>query len=506
MKTRFSLLAAGLVLAGALPATAQQRCVSTEYTEALIERHPEVAQRMADIEAYTRDFVANAAQERAAAVTYTIPVVFHVVYNGSSENVPDAVVLSQLDVLNEDFRKLNSDAGSVHPDFAGIAADTEIEFCLASVDPSGNPTSGITRTPTTRSSFSAFTDNVKSASSGGVDPWPTNQYLNIWICDISSGILGYAQFPGGPASTDGVVIDYQYTGRTAWASGPLAPYNRGRTATHEVGHWLNLRHIWGDGGCSVDDGVSDTPVSDGANYGCNVNHTSCGTRDNVQNYMDYTDDACMVMFSAGQSTRMRAILAPGGPRATVAAAAATKCSAGPATCDVPANPTTTIVAAPTSAQVSWDAVPGAVGYLLQGRQVGGSFRDVSITGTSRVFNIFKANRSYEWRVQADCGGAGLSGYTALQGFTMPASRQADALPMIVAPNPATDRAFVDLLFAEGEAHIEILDLAGRVLQARTFPAGTARAELDLSDLAPGTYVVSGQVDGQRQVSRLVVTR
>ena len=270
----------------------------------------------------------NNAQQRGAAVVYTIPVVFHVVYNGSSENVPDYVIQGQLDVMNEDFRFTNADASTIVSAFTGIAADTEIEFCLATVDPSGNPTTGITRTPTTRSSFSYFTDNVKSTSSGGIDAWPTDEYLNIWVCDISSGILGYAQFPGGPASTDGVVIDYQYTGRDSWSSGPLTPYHLGRTATHEVGHWLNLRHIWGDGGCGVDDGVSDTPVSGSSTSGCPLTKTTCSSLDNVQNYMDYSYDNCLVMFTAGQAARMRATMTGGGPRASVVANAANVCSGG----------------------------------------------------------------------------------------------------------------------------------------------------------------------------------
>jgi hypothetical protein len=485
---------------------AQERCQSTEYMQHLIDQDPSILERQEAIEEHTRRFIANSATQRSAGVVYTIPVVFHVVYNGASENIPDYVLQGQLDVINEDFRKINADASTIVSSFSGIAADSEIEFCLATVDPNGNPTTGITRTPTTRSSFSAFSDNVKSSSSGGKDPWPTDEYLNIWVCDIGFGILGYAQFPGGPAATDGVVNDYQYTGRDAWASGPLAPYDLGRTLTHEIGHWLNLRHIWGDGGCSVDDGVSDTPVSGSSTSGCPLSKTTCGSLDNVQNYMDYSHDDCLVMFTNGQATRMRATLAPGGPRASVANNAATVCSTGPASCDVPANPTTTIVGAPTSAQVSWDAVSGAVGYELQGRQVGGAFRDVNISGTSRVFNIFKANRSYEWQVRANCGAAGVSAYTPLQSFTMPSSRTVGGGHFGLVPNPAQSRVQLDLFFAEGEVDVEVMDLTGRVVLSTRFLDGRARAELDLGNLVNGSYIVRATQNGQSAMQRLVVAR
>ena len=156
--------------------------------------------------------------------------------------------------MNEDFRRTNADADETWTQ----AADSEIEFCMASSDPQGNATNGIVRTSTTVSAFGT-NDAMKSSSSGGADAWPAGDYLNVWVCDISGGIWGYAQLPGGAASTDGMVIDYQYFGTTGTAS---APFDLGRTATHEVGHWLNLRHIWGDGNCNANDFVTDMPSSD----------------------------------------------------------------------------------------------------------------------------------------------------------------------------------------------------------------------------------------------------
>ncbi len=260
------------------------------------------------IEQHTAQWAPIVAQQRAANqnAVVTIPVVFHVVYRTSTENISDAQIQSQLDVLNADFRRLNSDVDDIWPQ----AADTEIEFCLASFDPQGNPSNGILRVSTTVNGFGT-NDAVKSASSGGSDAWPADEYLNFWVCNIGGGILGYAQFPGGGAATDGVVCGYQYTGTNGTAT---APFDLGRTATHEVGHWLNLRHIWGDGACGASDFVNDTPDSDGPNYGCALGNVACNTTDMVQNYMDYSDDGCMNLFTQGQTDRMLALFQPGGFR------------------------------------------------------------------------------------------------------------------------------------------------------------------------------------------------
>ena len=284
-----------------------RNCGSMEYLNYQMSTDAKRASKLEKIERHYEKVLESSF--RAVEGVITIPIVVHVVYNTSAENISDAQIQSQITVLNDDFRRMNSDADGTWSQ----AADSQIEFCLATVDPSGNPTTGITRTSTSTTAFGT-NDQMKFNSSGGKDAWPASDYLNFWVCDISGGILGYAQFPGGSASTDGVVNDYQYTGTIGTAS---APFDLGRTATHEVGHWLNLRHIWGDGGCSVDDYVSDTPTSDGANYGCATGHSSCSSTDMVQNYMDYSDDACMNLFTAGQKDRMRAIFEPGGYRVSL---------------------------------------------------------------------------------------------------------------------------------------------------------------------------------------------
>lgn len=242
----------------------------------------------------------------------TIPVVVHVVYANSTQNISNAQIQSQIDVLNDDFRRLNSDVSSLPERFKGFSKDCRIQFCLATQDPSGNPSTGITRTATSSAPFSSVDDEMKFTVTGGRDIWDRDYYLNIWVCELSGSTLGYAQFPSsGLASTDGVVIDYTNFGTIGTA---VFPFNGGRTATHEVGHWLDLKHIWGDDGalCSGTDLVNDTPNSAGANYNCPALTSTCSNGgfggDMYVNYMDYTDDDCMAMFSYGQCQRIEATL------------------------------------------------------------------------------------------------------------------------------------------------------------------------------------------------------
>jgi hypothetical protein len=244
-----------------------------------------------------------------------IPTVVHVVYRREVESITNAQIKSQIAALNRDFRATNQDKSKIPSVWQGLVADAKIEFRLASRNPDGKATNGITRTKTTRRSFGAD-DEVKAKASGGVAAWPRSRYLNLWVCNLGGGLLGYAQFPGGPASTDGVVILYSAFGTQGEVA---APFDKGRTATHEVGHWLNLRHIWGDTvDCSGTDRVSDTPNAAGPNYGKpTFPHITCNNGpygDMFMNYMDYVDDDTMFQFTPGQVTRMNAALA--GPRSS----------------------------------------------------------------------------------------------------------------------------------------------------------------------------------------------
>jgi hypothetical protein len=287
----------------------------------LLDTEPGYASVRAEVEDFT--FAECRLGREHLAQIVRIPVVVHLVWREPAQNISDAQVHSQVDVLNADFRRLNPDVADVPAVWQPLTADARVEFALAATDPTGAPTTGITRTQTTTAAFDTD-DAVKSAGTGGADAWPAETYLNIWVCQLGGGLLGYAQFPGGPAPTDGVVVLHSGFGTTGTAT---APFDGGRTTTHEVGHWLNLRHIWGDDGegCSGDDFVADTPNQGGPSYGRPTwPQLSCANGpdgDMFMNYMDYTDDAAMFMFTNGQAARMAACLT--GPRAALAAASAT---------------------------------------------------------------------------------------------------------------------------------------------------------------------------------------
>lgn len=284
-------------------------CGTMPYLEMMKASDPGLEARMESMEKQTQAWIAqNAHRLKQTNNVITIPVVVHVVYATSAQNVSDQQIFSQIEVLNRDFRRLNPDTGNTPSVFKPVGADPGIEFCLASRDPQGNFTTGITRTPTTNTNFTTFNNAVKYDVTGGKTAWNTSEYLNMWVCNIQGTVLGYAQFPGGNPATDGVVIDYQAFGTMGSAQNP---YNGGRTTTHEIGHWLNLYHIWGDdgGACTGTDYVGDTPNQGSEYYGCpSFPKTSCGTQDMFMNYMDYVNDNCSNLFTQGQKDRMQAAI------------------------------------------------------------------------------------------------------------------------------------------------------------------------------------------------------
>jgi hypothetical protein len=290
-------------------------CGAMQVHQSLLESEPTFRKNMVEFEQNMRSRLRTAMVIRTTP--YKIKVVVHVVYQNAAQNISKSQITSQMKVLNQDFRSKNADRTKTPAVWKGLLIDPMIEFSLATKDPTGKPTDGITRTATTQISFGAD-DKVKFAATGGVNAWPTDRYLNIWVCQLSGGLLGYAQFPGGPKRSDGVVILHSGFGTSGTAR---APFNKGRTTTHEVGHFFNLRHIWGDTeDCSGSDLVADTPNAETPNYGKPAfPHISCSngpSGDMFMNYMDYVDDEAMYMFTAGQVARMHATLA--GPRKSLA--------------------------------------------------------------------------------------------------------------------------------------------------------------------------------------------
>ena len=300
------------VLAQAPP---QRTCGTIEHHEYLKQTRPNYQQDLNQYNQMIDQYLANQAISKTAVVTVTIPVVVHVVYQNATENISNAQAISQVQVLNDDFAKLNADAIKVtQPTFSTVASGAQIRFCLAQRDPLGNATTGVVHYSTTVSTFGT-NDNVKNSATGGATAWDVTKYVNIWVCDMGTSLLGYGEFPTGSLSnTWGLVLNYRYTGSGGSAQ---APFNLGRTGTHEFGHCFNLFHIWGDdnGACSGSDQCADTPNQANASGGTfpqgSIQTDACATASPGymwMNYMDYTDDNAMYMFTAGQVARMEAVV------------------------------------------------------------------------------------------------------------------------------------------------------------------------------------------------------
>ena len=275
-------------------------CGADEVLQSKLASDPSLRQKMDNIETLTKKAIANGRVNNVG--TLEIPVIVHVIWNTPEENISDAQIASQIDVLNEDFNLRNKDNRLVPSMFSDRKADVDISFKLVA-----------TKRVNTKLPSWQITDGMKYTNRGGSDAVDPANNLNVWVVDLA-GYLGYAQFPGGDPATDGIVVDYFAFGKIG---NLYTDYNLGRTATHEIGHWLNLRHIWGDTRCGTDY-VDDTPFHTTYNFGCPQfpKYNTCSTNEveMTMNYMDYTDDPCMYMFSNGQKGRMLAVFTTGGPR------------------------------------------------------------------------------------------------------------------------------------------------------------------------------------------------
>ncbi|HNS12047.1 MAG TPA: M43 family zinc metalloprotease [Bacteroidia bacterium] len=294
------------------PDQRKTRCATVDYVNKLKAENPNYLENKLIDKKILEELEADQSLSRVSNVIHTIPVVVHVIYKTTAQNISDAQILSQIQVLNEDFGRRNPDTTHTPSFWSGIAATTNFQFCLAKQDPSGNPTTGIERRVTTTNSFST-SNNMKHYSSGGLDAWDVNRYFNIWVCNLGSFLLGYAEPPSSVHSDEyGVVILYDAFGRIGTVS---SPYDLGRTTTHEIGHAFGMEHIWGDDNdCSGSDGIADTPDQEIETYDCPVTVpmfdgcTGSGNGIMYMNYMDYTDDACMNMFTVGQANRMNLLM------------------------------------------------------------------------------------------------------------------------------------------------------------------------------------------------------
>lgn len=276
------------------------RCATDEVYRDLIKNNPEILIERQKLDKFVQDYISNNPKEDEI---YIIPIVFHVVHNYGVENIPYEQLLSAVDFMNTDYRLQRADTNTIHPAFKGIAADTHIEFRLAKIDPNGNCTIGVTRT------VSETTYGGGEEAKEAAPAWPSDKYLNVWtVFSLGGGAAGWSYYPGTASpSNDGIILLHDYVGVTG-----TSDLGKGSVITHEAGHYLNLPHPWGStnepgllSNCDIDDGIEDTPNTIG-HTSCNIYAVSCGSLDNVQNFMEYS--YCYKMFTHGQSDVMRATL------------------------------------------------------------------------------------------------------------------------------------------------------------------------------------------------------
>jgi Pregnancy-associated plasma protein-A/Secretion system C-terminal sorting domain/Fibronectin type III domain len=466
-----------------------------------IAEHPEMLQKMEALERQTAQFTtSNSVQLRGGQIT--IPVVVHIIYRTDAENITVAQVQSQIDALNRDFNKLNTDAAKVPSEFSGTTADCQIRFQLAARDPKANPTTGIVRYATTKTAWGA-NDAVKQPTKGGFANWDPTKYLNIYVCRIGDGILGYSSFPSSPTYLDGVVIDYSVFGTI----GSLpASFNKGRTAVHEIGHWLNLLHTWGDLDCG-NDYVNDTPQQKDAHYG-NIttpqysNCTGKATRDMTMNFMEYVNDDCMYMFSAGQKVRMQALLASA--RASILTSDGCL-YAKPLTCNV-GKPTINDIKT-TSANITWNEILGMKKYTIEYKMEGAPTWTVSQTTSLSVsINGLTAGTPYVARVKGECAESLYSEEVKFKTPTVLQTKAVQNTSFAIYPNPVVHD--VNIMFdivKDGLVSVQIFDSNGvlRTQVAKNLTKTTPAVSLDLTEYPSGFYLVVAEKDGQRSVKKLL---
>ncbi|HUM46217.1 MAG TPA: M43 family zinc metalloprotease [Chitinophagales bacterium] len=528
ISTPFRFLFLILLCCSFLPAAAQEvdRCGTQQMLEQYELQQPGTKEAIRQTALEAREWVKNNPTSTRSIIT--IPVVVHVIYKTSAQNISDEQIQSQIDVLNEDFLLSNPDTSKIPDEFRALAADCQIQFCLAAYDPDGDSTTGIVRTFTEKSVFTTG-DSMKFTSKGGDDAWPAKNYLNIWTCNLGGGVLGYATPPQGNSGTsksDGVVVLYRAFGRQGTV---VYPYNEGRTCTHEVGHWLGLSHIWGDDGgtCSNDDDIADTPLQADSNYGCPqfpltdfCSPAAPGVM--FMNYMDYTDDRCMYMFTKGQSAVMTASL--NGVRKTILtspagcqgvyfsddASVSKVIYAEDTVCFLSFTPQVQLTNRGSNTLTSADvyykadgqdpAVYHYSGNLSTGQSEVINFQQLYFTSEGdHIATAWSAlpNNQQDQFVFNDSAENDFSVISCVEKNSFDAGPSPTAGPVMISiENPSA-----------GEMDLRVINWLGQVVQHHFLKLNTqSSVEIDLSDLAPGMYILYSKIGYDYVRQKVMVMR
>jgi hypothetical protein len=496
------------------------KCYSTEHEIELQQKYSQRANLDQFEQWMSKELRSDEMKSERGVVV--LPVVFHVLHSGtavgSGLNISSDLINAQLQQLNDDFRRTPGTAGfNTNP----VGADLEIEFCMAVVDPDGNVLAepGIDRinAPSLGLQSPGYTTGYMDNQVKPVTIWDPESYVNVWVTPINLFIftvLGYAQFPSasglsglnnneGPAATDGVVVSSETVGSISFPNPSGGNVGGGRTLTHELGHFFGLRHIWGDGGCSVDDFCSDTPLSDASNSGCQVGSVSCSSADMVENYMDYSDDACMNIFTEDQKARVDAVLMNSPRRIELLSSNA--CSGDVADCQSPYPAVSELSSSTVSngVQLSWTPIEGSIGCQIRA--------GLSAVGFQTTVTVFEANASeffvpasaiqlgleYQWQVRCGCSAAPLvvGPWSETDFFSFGSSiaeeltsSQAYNSKLSIYPNPASE--FITISGADIEKYV-IYDINGRMIDNQIVnQTESVDFRVEISALESGLYLIT----------------
>ena len=463
-----------------------QHCASMHFLERQIAEDATMNTHLAQIERQIADNRLQL-QTRGGDTTITIPVVVHVLYGSSVENISELQIMTQINMLNLDFNKLNSELDKTPSVFKPLIADCKIQFKLAARDPDGQPTNGIMRYSRTSRNWGTNND-VKNPAKGGIAPWNPQKYLNIWVCNVGDGILGYASFPGCAAALDGIVVDNTAFGTTGTAR---YPFNKGRTCVHEIGHWLGLFHIWGDKECG-DDFVADTPMQKNPHTGevATPQYSDCTgliQLDMTMNFMEYVNDAAMWLFTEGQKKRMRAILTNPSIRGSlVYSDGATPVISTKIGCDT-VKKVAAYYVTDKDLTLAWSPIPYVTTYSVMFRAANAVKWDTLQTEEAQLpIEKLKAATDYQFKVKADCRISSFS-----QVITIRTKGVEMSLPnLTLFPNPARDELNVDFGIKSNETiDVEVIDLNGQSKISINKYALTHQLTLDTSPLPNGMYFI-----------------